>query len=203
MKNKNKVNIVEKYFTQMNFIIFDIIAICVAGIGVIIMFMGLGLSFVAIPLMLLGALIKLGALMFEIKDSDFLDMVNHIKEIADIDYREKVCFEQYDLSALPIREGRDHELRSNHLTISLFYLENPKHCVAELYHINVKDHSFSREEFKIPYTSNVEVITEKPLVEKLTPSAYFVVEDNSEIKIPVKFGSMDLEKILEKFNEKK
>lgn len=202
MKNKKDVNVIEKYFTQMNFIIFDVIAICIAAIGALMMVLGLGLSFIAIPIILIGALIKLGALMFEIKDSDFLDMVNHIKELADIDYREKIHFEQYDLSSLPIREGRDHEYRSNHLTISLFSLENPKHCIVELYHINVMEHSFEKVEYKIPYTSTVSVIEEQPIVDKLTPLAFFTVEENADIKIPVKPGSMDLENILEKFGGK-
>lgn len=202
MRNKKNVNIVEQYFEQMNFLIFDVIAVVIAAIGALMMILGLGLSFLAIPIILIAALIKLGALMFEIKDSDFDDLVNHIKELADIDYRDKICFEQYDLLSTPIREGRDHEFRSNHLTICLFSLENSKYCMIEVYHIYVKEHTFEKKEYKLPYSSTVRIVTKKPLVQKLTPLAYFTVEDNEEISIPVKTGSMDIENILRQFEGK-
>lgn len=197
MKKKKDVNIVEKYFNQINFLIFDVIAIIVAAVGVIMMFLGLGLSFIAIPIILVGALIKLGALMFEIKDSDFLDLVNHLKEIADIDYREKVCFEQYDIPQAPIRQGRDHLYRSNHLTVSLFSFDK-KYCIIELYDLYIKEDTFEKNEYKIPLSTKVEVTSEDALVEKHY-AAYLIVHGDKELKIPVISGSMDLEGVLERF----
>ena len=166
MKNKNKnkkdINIVEKYFSQMNFLIIDVIAVLVAAVGVVLFFLQFAPIVVTIPLILVGGIIKYVGLLKEIKDSDFDDLVNHLKEVANINYRDsqykdKTFFEIYDVTEAPIRLGRDQLYRSNHLTISLFAFEKNE-CIVELYHFNIKDDTYKLEEHRLPLTSKVNVI---------------------------------------------
>ena len=207
MKNKNKdINIVEKYFSQMNFLIIDVIAVLVAAVGVVLFFLQFAPIVVTIPLILVGGIIKYVGLLKEIKDSDFDDLVNHLKEVANINYRDsqykdKTFFEIYDVTEAPIRLGRDQLYRSNHLTISLFAFEKNE-CIVELYHFNIKDDTYKLEEHRLPLTSKVNVIKVPDLVEKHY-SYFLTVEGNDSIKIPVKTGSMDLEEIIERFNDRK
>ena len=210
MKNKNKnkkdINIVEKYFSQMNFLIIDVIAVLVAAVGVVLFFLQFAPIVVTIPLILVGGIIKYVGLLKEIKDSDFDDLVNHLKEVANINYRDsqykdKTFFEIYDVTEAPIRLGRDQLYRSNHLTISLFAFEKNE-CIVELYHFNIKDDTYKLEEHRLPLTSKVNVIKVPDLIEKHY-SYFLTVEGNDSIKIPVKTGSMDLEQIIERFNDRK
>ena len=202
MKKKNNIcNNVDKYFEQMNFLVFDVITVLVAATGGILFLLGLGLGYIGIILILIAVVIKITALMFEIKDSDFDDLVNHLKEIADIDYREKIHFEFYQLSSLPIRLGRDNYYRSNILQISLFYLDK-KDAAIELYTLDIKADSYTHLSYKVPYTTKIELCEEETLIEKRKAAFLKVyLNDSNSIKLPVKNGSMDLEAIIERFGE--
>ena len=80
---KNKENLAQKYFSQKSDLWLDVLAISLVVLGIFIYIFGFKISFIGIPMVFAGVIFKAVDLFVYIKDKEFDDHINYLKETND------------------------------------------------------------------------------------------------------------------------
>ncbi len=198
--NTKKESLAKKYFKQQKSLAYDVTAILLAVVGLLVHIFGFKISFLGIPMIAAGVVVKFYDLFTIIKDKEFDDYMEDLKERNIVIYPEErpdFIMELYDACELPLKVGRNQNIRSNIYSLTGFYLEKD-HCRIIQYKVRALENSVSLDEYKIPLTAKYEVI-ETPTTVPGRHMTYLIIKTDKELKFPVKNSSYDLEEFLKNF----
>lgn len=197
---KNKETLVQKYFRQTNAYLYDAIAVVLAILGLLIYVFGMKISFLGIPMIVAGVVVKAVDLFTVIKDKEFDEYMDDLKERNIVIYpNEKPDFicEVYDLNMTPVKVGRDQKVRSNIYSFTTFKLEE-KACQLEIYKVDALKKEVSHDVYTLPYSCKCEIVKGESKIPKRAMS-YLIIKGDTEFKIPAKNDSYDLEEFIKNF----
>ena len=198
---KNKENLAQKYFSQKSNLWFDVSAILLVALGIFVYIFGFRISFLGIFMIFAGAVVKAIDLFVFIKDKEFDDYINDLKERNIVIYPEEkpdFIMELFDIEKGPVKIGRDQNARSNVYSFATFKLDNGS-CTIEVYNINALENNVTHEIYSPALSSQCSIIESTVPSIKRTVS-YLVIKGDTELKIPVKNSSYDLEEFVKNFN---
>ncbi|MBE6543734.1 MAG: hypothetical protein E7675_04985 [Ruminococcaceae bacterium] len=198
---KKKETLVEKYFRQTKGLVFDVTAVLLVAFGLLIHIFGFKISFLGIPMIFAGAIVKITDLFIIIKDKEFDDYMADLKERNIVIYpgeQPDLIMEIYDLNEGPIKIGRDQDPRSNIYSFTTFTVQD-KFCNIENYKINALKGEVSHDTYKVPLSTEYEINKLPSLCPKRYMS-YLTLKGDEALKIPVKNDSYDLEVYMKNFN---
>lgn len=196
-----KETLVEKYFRQTKGLVFDVTAVLLVAAGLLIYIFGLKISFLGIPMIFAGAIVKITDLFIIIKDKEFDDYMADLKERNIVIYpgeQPDFIMEIYDLQEAPAKMGRDQNVRSNVYSFTTFTLQNNT-CSIEIYKINALKAEVTHDVYNVPLNSEYEISKVPSLIPKRYTS-YLTIKTSDPLVIPVKNDSYDLEEFMKNFN---
>ncbi len=198
---KKKETLVEKYFRQTKGLVFDVTAVLLVAFGLLIHIFGFKISFLGIPMIFAGAIVKITDLFIIIKDKEFDDYMADLKERNIVIYpgeQPDLIMEIYDLNEGPIKIGRDQDPRSNIYSFTTFTVQD-EFCNIENYKISALKGEVSHDTYKVPLSTEYEINKVPSLCPKRYMS-YLTLKGDEALKFPVKNDSYDLEVYMKNFN---
>ena len=129
MKKQEK-NIAKKYLAQRYNTIPEIILFVIAGLGVISYFAYS--KFLAVPLIVVPALILVFLKSSKIKDSEYEDIIDRVLLENELKRKGENTLSAYDLSAAPIGIGMDKKARTPVYSIAQFTFTADKCIVSTI-----------------------------------------------------------------------
>lgn len=198
---KKKETLVEKYFRQTKGLAFDVSAVLLVVVGIFVHVFGFKISFLGVPMIFAGAIVKITDLFIIIKDKEFDDYMADLKERNIVIYPgEKPDFimELYDLNEGPMKMGRDQNIRSNIYSFTKFTIKE-NHCEIEIYKVNALEGIVNQDIHTIPLTSSY-MIEKSPSLFPKRYMTYLTIKGDTTLKIPVKNDSYDLEEYMKNFH---
>ena len=197
---KNKENLAQKYFSQKSDLWLDVLAISLVVLGIFVYIFGFKISFIGIPMVFAGVILKGIDLFVFIKDKEFDDYMNDLKERNIVIYPgEKPDFimDLYDVEKAPVKIGRDQKARSNIYSFATFKI-NDKVCTIEIYNLNALENNVTHEVYTPSLQSKCEIVEERnPTVNRIV--SYLIISGETPLRIPVKNSSYDLEEFVKNF----
>ncbi|MBR6680645.1 MAG: hypothetical protein IKL59_05235 [Clostridia bacterium] len=203
-RTKHDTNTAKIYFTQNRWTWVDTASVVMIAAGALLSFMR-GLGPIGLPLILIGAIVKIFSGNAKVKDSDYdeelqkLINANYIETHRQInddytDVAHKITLCNYDIGKAPVILGKDHKLRASDYYVSTFEFNEGK-CKLEIYKINVPEKKVELFNYSLSLPCGYEVI-EKPSVvpEKLS----HMLKLDGVPEIPVDINSTDTDIILKK-----
>ena len=197
---KNKENLAQKYFSQKSDLWLDVLAISLVVLGIFIYIFGFKISFIGIPMVFAGVIFKAVDLFVYIKDKEFDDHINYLKETNIVIYPEEkpdFIMELFDVEKAPVKIGRDQKARSSVYSFSKFKTVDNV-CTIEVYSINALENNVTHEVYTPSLRSKCEIVEERNSnINRIV--SYLVISGDFNLRIPVKNSSYDLEEFVKNF----
>lgn len=198
MKHANKKqNLAERYLTQKQISVLDIlciVAMIVGGIWAWFVFF-----YVGAWLILIGVFGWIFSKSAKIKDSEFDEFLEDCIRQQEIPTDKKLVLRAYDLRTSPIVVGKDKQARSNTFVLSVFDFQKQS-CHLDVYEFHLREQAAIHREYSLPLGEcyETEII---PSAIPTKQSSYFKAEGVE--KFPVDGRSADLDVILCKLKGEK
>ncbi len=198
---KTEKNIAKKYLGQKYNTIPEIIMFVIAGLGVISYFAYS--KFLAVPLIVVPALILVFVKASKIKDAEYEELLDRILLENEVKRKGENILCAYDLTATPIGIGMDKKARTPIYSIADFSITSDK-CTVKLYRVDIINRSLSSAEHEIPLPAGCERRTSAVDTTDGQRRADFLSFSTApSLFIPVEKLSYDVELIMNKLNGRK
>lgn len=167
-------NIASIYFTQKRWTRLDTVAVIMISIGAAILIFWNGYGATGIPLVLVGAILKIFCGNARVSDADYdeelekLVSANYIETHRKINdgYNEimhKLTVCNYFIDKAPVIVGKDHRPRSHRYCIATFEFKDAK-CALELFDISIPEKQVSSARYSLDLPCSYELIEETSVI---------------------------------------
>ena len=194
--NIMKKSIVEKYFTQSNWTIAEIISVIVVVLSLIVAIFVRGGGPIGFPLAVVSIIVLIICRTTKIKDAEIDDLVNKIVEDK-VEVKEpKQVISTFDFRGCKVKKGRDGKVRSTKYVISCFSL-NPCSVEINAYNIDLVSGEVENVRYSIPRDENILLVEKRVAIGGAKKTIQIIENKASNLSLPVNTDDMNAYRIVE------
>ncbi len=194
MKNKNYV---EKYFTQKDWTVLEIICVVALVIGAFLLLFIYGDGPIGLGLVLTGSFTLIISKSSKTKAAEVDSVKNKLLEGEKLERSPKNCIEVYDPNAKYTRIGKDKALRSSEYIVSVFDLKK-ENTEINVYRFDLLAKASGKETFILSPEDKSELTEEVILIGGVRKTVQFLICPSLGMKIPVTANDIDAINIVNK-----
>lgn len=191
-----KKSVAERYFTQSNWTIAEIICVTVAVLSLIAATFVDGGGPIGFPLAIVSIIVLIICKTAKIKDAEIDSLLDKIiKDKVEVKESKQVI-RAFDLRGCKVKKGKDGKVRSTKYVISCFS-PNPRSVEIDVYNIDLISGKVENVRYSIPREESILLAEEKIEIGGARKTIQIMENKESNLSLPVHTDDVDTCKIVE------